>query len=71
MKRYIPAFPTQELNSDIATHPMSDGMTLRDYFAGQVLMGFMQQHALRFIPQDDANYCYRVADAMMEAREKE
>lgn len=47
-------------------------MTLRDYFAGQVLAGFMSGHerAMRFNPDDDAAYCYRVADAMLKEREK-
>jgi len=45
----------------------SNGMDLRDYFAAQVLS---------CVIIDDTNihgsatFCYRVADAMMEAREK-
>lgn len=65
----IQAFPND-------MHPSNDpdnnyrGMTLRDYFAGQVLTGFMSQHALRFDSIDDANYCYKIADAMLKEREK-
>ncbi|ANL02664.1 hypothetical protein [Rhizobium phage RHEph18] len=42
-----------------------EGMTLRDWFAGQVLCGFMSAKAMHFNPDDDAAYCYRVADAML------
>ena len=70
----IQAFPRPYSKDDYGDYPVAckeqDGMTLRDYFAGQVLTGFMNQHALRFDPIDDANYCYKVADAMLEERDK-
>lgn len=57
-----------------APHPSRDnqGMTLRDYFAGQYLTGMIAS------PQMDRNTdkgvvaetCYRLADAMLEARKK-
>lgn len=40
-------------------HITSAGMTLRDYFAGQALAGMM------------ANVAYRVASAMLRAREEQ
>lgn len=46
-------------------HP---GMSLRDWFAGQVLSGFMSAEPMHFNPEDDADYCYKVADAMIAAR---
>jgi hypothetical protein len=45
-----------------------DGMSLRDYFAGQVLAGFMSAKPMHFNPDEDASYCYRVADAVIAAR---
>jgi hypothetical protein len=58
-----PAFPTQTGSS---------GMTLRDWFAGQVLRGFISDPDVRLndesIPQI-AKTCYEMADAMLEARE--
>ena len=50
----------------------SRGMTLRDWFAGQALMGLMASrnpNSPRFHPSDDAAYVYAVADAMIAARE--
>lgn len=60
------AFPTQS----------SCGMQLRDYFAGQILAnpGFTQMSRLGGggFPEDAlANFAYRIADAMMEARKNE
>ncbi|MCD1266909.1 hypothetical protein B5M44_21990 [Shinella sumterensis] len=48
--------------------PWNPGMSLRDWFAGQVLAGFMSAKPMHFNPDDDAAYCYRVADAMLSAR---
>lgn len=47
-------------------------IALRDYFAGQALMGMMASRSPtspRFHPDDDAQYVYAVADAMLAARE--
>lgn len=59
-----PAFP-------LATHGMvTSGMTLRDYFAGQALAGYLAAVP----PHDNASeevmgqWCYRNADAMLAAR---
>jgi len=43
------------------------GMTLRDYFAGQVLAGTDAFNLSQF-PERSAKEAYRVADAMTEAR---
>lgn len=55
-----------------AREPRSkDTVTLRDYFAAAVLTGFMASKAhANFDPVDDANYCYKVADAMLAERTK-
>jgi hypothetical protein len=50
-----------------------EGMTLRDYFAGQVLAGWMCDPSAN--PYEDAarnhiaEHCYRLADAMLRARQ--
>ena len=46
-------------------------MTLRDYFAARALQGLManKSNPLHFNPEDDAAYVYRIADAMLKARE--
>jgi hypothetical protein len=48
---------------------LSNGMTLRDYFAAQALSGL-----INYSPEPDeheaiAKLCYSLADAMMKARE--
>jgi hypothetical protein len=48
--------------------PMNPGMSLRDWFAGQVLCGFMAVKPMNFQPEHDAAYCYKVADAMIAFR---
>jgi hypothetical protein len=63
------AFPSTEpiYRNDVIGMKQSNGMDLRDYFAAQVLS---------CVIIDDTNihgsatFCYRVADAMMEARDK-
>lgn len=46
------------------------GMTLRDYFAGQVLAGWsVEYHTFAHArPEDVATIAYQVADAMLKAR---
>ena len=56
-----PAFPTPEW----------DGMTLRDWFAGQALAGIMGNSGINhgiYPPDEAARNCYAVADHMLEAR---
>ena len=50
------------------------GMTLRDYFAAKAMQGLLAQSlgtALESDPILGAQYAYRVADAMLSAREKQ
>ena len=44
-----------------------DGMSLRDWFAGQAISGAIGEFR---VAQTAAEYAYRVADAMLEAREE-
>jgi hypothetical protein len=59
-----PAFPTPAHNLQ------NDGMTLRDYFAAKAMQG-----VLASLPEGDdfnergCDWCYKVADAMLKARE--
>ena len=61
-----PAFPVQVKFFDQPT----TGMTLRDYFAAKAL----EQHGFLTRPYDTtdeaAKDCYRMADAMLRAREQ-
>jgi len=64
-----PAFPVQSVYiEDQETN--SRGMTLRDYFAAKA----MQKIGFTVRPYDNtyeiAKDCYRMADAMLKAREK-
>jgi hypothetical protein len=65
--QYQSAFPVQ--------YPFhSEGMTLRDYFAGQALTGIisacMALDDSRAVYEAMSNDAYYFADAMMEARKK-
>ncbi len=58
-----PAFPCL-----VARNAPNEGMSLRDYFAGQVLTGlvaFDGEHEMNAFAQD----AYAIADAMLRARE--
>ena len=54
--------------------PLPQGMTLRDWFAGQAMQGVMDVYNYRKMqhikPEDVADAAYRQADAMLKAREK-
>ena len=68
-----PAFPIPHQDIDMNGEFVKvgfTGMTLRDYFAGQALVGLMTKHALRFRTDEDAEYCYDIADAMLKERTK-
>jgi len=45
-----------------------DGMTLRDYFAAQAMQGFLQEY-VHDNSDAIADKAYKMADAMMKARE--
>lgn len=70
-----PAFPTEwsvglepgepmQTGTHTASYP---GMTLRDWFAGQALVGLMM-HGPWGDPDSHAAYAYNAADAMLAAR---
>lgn len=63
-----PAFPTGEAPA----HPDTCGMSLRDYFAGQILVGFWNDRQIGFYSAEDraklAQSSYEFADAMLAAR---
>jgi len=58
-----PAFPGGVLPAH-PEHP--NGMTLRDWFAGQALANLVDPAS----PEAMANFAYKIADAMLEARGK-
>lgn len=62
-----PAFPTEAANhySGIAASP---GMTLRDYFAAKAMQGMLTRPG-SIDPKQDAEFAYKMADAMLKARE--
>ena len=57
-----PAFPSTH------AHGQDEGMTLRDYFAGQVLIGLSIRRE-GATDENDARNAYALADAMLKARE--
>ena len=56
----LPAFPNRA----------SSGMTLRDYFAAKAMQGSLADYGVVRSPAAFAEWCYELADAMLEAREK-
>ncbi len=62
-----PAFPTEAANhySGIAASP---GMTLRDYFAAKAMQGMLTRPG-SIDPKQDAEFAYKMADAMLKAME--
>ena len=63
-----PAFP---LHSE--TRPTIDtewcGMTLRDYFAAKAMQGLVVDGVGSLMDEELADWAYRLADAMLKARE--
>jgi hypothetical protein len=74
-----PAFPTttqvtqNQATGETTVHQyLSDGMTLRDYFAAKAMQGLIAQScgtAASSSVSFGAEYAYQMADAMMKARE--
>ncbi len=58
-----PAFPANHFDLGATEH----GMTLRDYFAAKAIIAYHADGNFS-ATEDVANWCYRLADAMMEAR---
>jgi hypothetical protein len=69
------AFPSSEAiyGNNVVGVKENSGMDLRDYFAGQVIEGLLAEGGwggdLSYF-EDVAEGAYRMADAMMKAREK-
>ncbi len=67
-----PAFPSaftySDRDGDITTK-ITDGMTLRDYFAAQALSGLIQYVGYESIA-NVVEHSYKIADAMIAEREK-
>ena len=62
-----PAFPVPENKYGDPVHP--GGMSLRDWFAGQALTGWISEGSnLRGHEAAIAEGCYVLADAMLQAR---
>jgi len=65
-----PAFPA--MHFDLADN--EHGMTLRDYFAAKAMQPFLDTLVKQGWVSDDlktvAETCYRMADAMLKAREQ-
>jgi hypothetical protein len=59
-----PAFPSHGSMGEVS----HEGMTLRDYFAGQALAGFSGSGA-HGSPDQWAAVSWKIADAMLAARE--
>lgn len=76
-----PAFPCEYRHHEYADAPHLLGMSLRDWLAGQVLAGHSSREDNRTydpatsdgseLLKQDAEYCYKMADAMIAARGKE
>lgn len=73
-----PAFPSNNDSPNEARNFMYEGMTLRDYFAGQVLAGVwasaptmrsLARHEHKF-DKTATEFAYELADAMLKARER-
>lgn len=70
-----PAFPvTSEF---VKNAPSLNGMSLRDWFAGQALPSVIEEYArlnpgigTEHLPRNCAGHAYRIADAMLAEREK-
>jgi hypothetical protein len=66
----IPAFPTQFLDADKQVWIRDKGMTLRDYFAAKAMQGMLSENSgIRYPTDELVDFSYKIADAMMKARE--
>ena len=66
------AFPQTRIsingNKDITTADL--GMDLRDYFAGQIIVGFLANNKTDYSSKLIVELAYELADSMMKARDK-
>ena len=67
-----PAYPTISNVENKQDWITEEGMALRDYFAGQVLVGVTSLPDAEWCPDDypvgTAKFCYQIADAMLKER---
>lgn len=64
------AFPHKWETTD-GTTIIAKGMTLRDYFAGRAMQGMLSENSgIRYPTDELVDFAYKVADAMIFAREK-
>ena len=62
-----PAFPCHGSMGEVT----NDGMTLRDYFAAKAMTGLLTAEIVgEYSNEHVAEIAYRIADAMMKAREE-
>ncbi len=66
-----PAFPETRWDNDKRKDIQWQGMTLRDWFAGQALAGLLSDHTRSGRLVVYADVAYEMADAMLEAREEQ
>jgi hypothetical protein len=65
----IPAFPIVVDYGDGVKY--QTGMTLRDYFAAKAMQGMLSENSgIRYPTDELVDFAYKVADAMISAREK-
>lgn len=62
------AFPRSSSHNPEGLAPSQDGMSLRDWFAGQAVVGILCNRDItrEVIPAPIAKYAYDIADAMIE-----
>jgi len=60
-----PAFPAQHFDMVDGEH----GISIRDYFAAKALSSsLLQDDYNKYTCEEHAKYCYKISDAMLEAR---
>ena len=69
------AFPNlqlfvSEMGKVRSINEVEDGMDLRDYFAGQIIIGFLANIKTDYSSKLIVEMAYQLADAMMKERNK-
>lgn len=66
-----PAFPRAAFEAENIIDDGATGMSLRDWFAGQALAGFMaSKNRPETLNVDDASWFFTIADVMIAMRNK-